>query len=419
MGLTMKEKQAVTRQVRSRYRQAGRKEKSAILDEFIRITGYKNRKYALRILNKPQAPQAILVVKGKAVKLKPPKKRPVNRTGKKIYTDEAIISLRLIWAFFWYKCGRTEGSQLLAPLIRQQMDYIASWPAFGITADIKAKLLTISPATIDRALKKDKAALALKGKCLTKPGHFLKNRIPIRTFYSSLERKLPGFIQIDTVHHCGQTTSGQYILTLTATDVASGWISLYSLLNKAHRWTFAALKNIYSTLPFSIREFHSDNGSEFINQVISDWHRNPVCPIPFSRSRDHKKNDNCFVEQKNGAVVREYIGYDRLEGAPLQALLAEVYLSLVPLLKFFMPTRKLERMVKVGSKEIKKYDAPRSPCQRLLESEALSPEVKTELTRLCGLYNPGQLQHNVNKAVLALREAVAARSLPSGRKPAA
>jgi hypothetical protein len=142
-----------------------------------------------------------------------------------------------------------------------------------------------------------------------------------------VERKLPGFIQIDTVHHCGQTTSGQYILTLTATNVASAWIVLYSLLNKAHRRTFASLKDIYSTLPFPLREFHSDNGSEFINQVISGWLRNPSCPIPFSRSRDYQKNDNCFVEQKNGAVVREYIGYDRLEGATFQARLAEVYHS--------------------------------------------------------------------------------------------
>jgi hypothetical protein len=241
-----------------------------------------------------------------------------------------------------------------------------------------------------------------------------------------VERKLPGFIQIDTVHHCRQTTSGQYILTLTltATDVASGWVrtkvrELRPLLNKAHRWTFAALKDIYSTLPFPLRGFHRDNGSEFINQVIADWLRNPVCPIPFTRSRDRQKNDNCFVEQKNGAVVRQYIGYDRLEGAPLQARLAEVYRFLLPLLNFFMPAMKLESKVKVGSKEIKKYDAPRSPYQRLLESVALSPEVKAELSRLYGLYNPVQLQHNVNKAVLALREAVAARSLPTGRIPAA
>jgi hypothetical protein len=168
-----------------------------------------------------------------------------------------------------------------------------------------------------------------------------------------------------------------------------------------------------------VREFHSDNGSEFINQVIVDWHRNPLCPIPFTRSRDHKKNDNCFVEQKNGAVVREYVGYDRLEGEGLQESLAGVYRSLVPLLNFFMPTMKLESKVKVGSKEVKKYDAPRSPCQRLLESEALSSGVKTELRRLCGLYNPVQLQDNVNKAVLALREAVAAQSSSSGREPAA
>jgi hypothetical protein len=140
--------------------------------------------------------------------------------------------------------------------MRQQLPFIARWPAFGITPDIREKLMRISPATIDRALKKDRAALALKSKSLTKPGSLLKHRIPIRTFYTSEEQKLPGFIQIDTVHHCGQTTSGQYPLTLTATDVASGWLCRYSLLNKAHRWTFDALKDIHAGLPFPLREFH-------------------------------------------------------------------------------------------------------------------------------------------------------------------
>jgi hypothetical protein len=125
------------------------------------------------------------------------------------------------------------------------------------------------------------------------------------------------------------------------------------------------------------------------------------------------------VEQKNGAVVREHLGYDRLEGETLQARLAEAYCSLAPLLNFFMPAMKLQSKVKAGSKEIKKYDAPRSPCQRLLESDALSPEATAELTRLYGLYNPVQLQHNVNKAILAVREAIAAQSPSSGRKPAA
>jgi hypothetical protein len=285
-------------------------------------------------------------VKGGAVKLKPAKPRPPSRKSKKIYTDEVIASLRLVRAFFLYKCGK-----LLAPLMRQQTDYIALWSVFGITPAIREKLMKISPATIDLALKNDRAALALKGKSLTKSADILKHRISIRTFYTSAERKLPGFIQIDTIHHCGQATSGQYILIITATDVASGWIYLYSLLNKVHRWTFDALRDIHANLPFPLKEFHSDNGGEFINHVVTDQHRNPACPIPFTRSRDHKKNDNCFVEQKNGAVVREYIGYDRLEGDALQSRLTAVCRHLVSLLNFFMPTMKLESKVKVRSQK--------------------------------------------------------------------
>ncbi|MDR0376266.1 MAG: hypothetical protein LBH70_00565 [Spirochaetaceae bacterium] len=184
------------------------------------------------------------------------------------------------------------------------MDYIALWPAFGITPAVRKKLMRISPAAIDRILRKDKAALALKGKSLTKSVGLLKHRIP-------------------------------NILTLTAADAASGWICLYSLLDKAHRWTFAALKDVYAGLPFPLREFHSDNSSEFINQVVTAWLRNPACPTPFTRSGTTRKMTTACgplvrVEQKNGAVVREYIGYDRLEGNDLQARLTAVYRRLAP-----------------------------------------------------------------------------------------
>jgi hypothetical protein len=192
------------------------------------------------------------------------------------------------------------------PLMRQQMQYIARWPAFKITPEIAEKLKTISPANIDRYLKKDKKALRLKGKSLTNPLCSLKNRIPIRTFYTGEERKTPGFWQIDTVHHCGQTTFGQYVHTLTATDVASGWTELRFLLNNAHSWTFKAFSNIRTTVPFPVLEFHCDNGSEFINNATEIWCKQQH--LPFTRSRDHKKNDNCFVEQKNLSIVREYVG---------------------------------------------------------------------------------------------------------------
>jgi transposase InsO family protein len=289
--------------------------------------------------------------------------------------------------------------------MRQQMPFIARWPAFSITGDIAEKLKTISPASIDRYLKNDKAALRLKGKSLTKPIDSLKSRIPIRTFYSREERKKPGFWQIDTVHHCGQATQGQYVHTLTATDVASGWIELHSLLNNAHKWTFEALSHITTTALLPVLEFHSDNGSEFINYATERWCTDNR--IPFTRSRDHKKNDNCFVEQKNGAVVRSYVGYDRLEGFEEHALLAAVYQPLVPLLNFFMPTQKLTRKTRIGSKEIKVYDEPISPFQRLIESSETSQETKDTLVAHIALYNPVELQHNVNKVIMRLRQRLA------------
>jgi hypothetical protein len=240
---------------------------------------------------------------------------------------------------------------------------------------------------------------------LTKPVNSLKSRIPIRTFYTSQERKKPGFWQIDTVHHRGQLTSGQYLHTLTATDIASGWIELRPLLNNAYKWTFEALAGIMVAAPFPILEFHSDNGSEFINYATEAWCKRES--IPFTRSRSQKKNDNCFVEQKNGAVVRSYIGYDRLEGLEEQAFLAGVYQPLVPLLNFFMPTQKLKSKTRVGSKEIKVYDEPKSPFLRLIESQVLSEEIKDLLVKQIALYNPVELQHNVNKAILRLRQRLA------------
>jgi len=289
--------------------------------------------------------------------------------------------------------------------MRQQMHFIAQWKAFAITEEIAEKLKKISPATIDRYLKKDKESLRLKGKSLTKPIDSLKSRIPIRTFYTSQERKTPGFWQIDTVHHCGNATKGQYLHTLTATDIASGWIELRSLLNNAHKWTFEALSDINATAILLVLEFHSDNGSEFINNATEAWCK--TTGIHFTRSRDHKKNDNCFVEQKNGAAVREYIGYERLEGIEEQALLQSVYDPLNPLLNFFMPTQKLLRKTRVGSKEFKVRDQPRSPYIRLMESAELPQGIKDTLQEQIALYNPVMLQHNVNQAILRLRRRLA------------
>jgi hypothetical protein len=395
----MREKQALTREVRPRYQKAAREEKKAILAEYLENTGY-NRKYALRVLNERPAKELLLVRGGKAVRIKPEKKRRKKRAGRKVYTEDVIASLRLIWIFFWNKCGK-----ILAPLMREQMEYIAEWPAFKIRAEIREKLEKISPATIDRALKKDRDAMKVKGKSLTKKPETMKNRIPIRTFYTREERQTPGYMQVDSVHHCGASTGGEYLLTMTATDVFSGWVELRILPNKAWRWSFEALKDIRAGLPFQFLEYHSDNGGEFLNGAVEAWCKSEH--VPFTRSRDHHSNDNQFVEQKNDKAVREYIGYARMTGPLMLDLVREVYKNLIPFLDYVLPTAKLKEKVRIGSKEKRTHDKPRSPYARLMESDAVPQEVKGVLKKNCLLYNPVVLQDNINKAVDRLNRAVA------------
>ncbi|MDR0590100.1 MAG: transposase, partial [Spirochaetaceae bacterium] len=204
MGFSMKEKQTLTREYAPQYRQAeNRKRKTEILDEYIRLTGY-HRKYAMALLAR-WGKTTLIMVDGKPVKLKAGTAKRRKGGGRKpVYGPEVIASLRTIWAFFWYRCGK-----LLAPLLRGQMAFFQSWPPFHITEEIKAKLLRISPATIDRALKEDRKKIASKGISGTKPGTLLKKHISVRTYYPWDERK-PGFFETDTVHHCGTRDAGEF-----------------------------------------------------------------------------------------------------------------------------------------------------------------------------------------------------------------
>jgi hypothetical protein len=282
--------------------------------------------------------------------------------------------------------------------MREQIRFLEG--PFHITEKEKELLFSVSPSTIDRLLKADKKKLALKGKSGTKPGKLLKKQIPIRTYYADADKK-PGFFEIDTVHHCGTSDSGEFCLTLTATDVYSGWVELRPTLNKAHKWVFKALLEIKSSLPFPLTGIDSDNGSEFINSALLKWCQDGR--IQFTRSRAYRKNDNCFVEQKNFTCVRNFIGYYRFCAAVERDALAAVYRSLCPLLNFFIPNIKLLSKTRAGSKIKKVYDKKvLSPYQRLLSSSDLSDETKAELTKRFKQYDPVVLQNEVHEAVEAL-----------------
>jgi hypothetical protein len=398
MGLKMSEKKALTKEIGARYRQAGRKEKTAILDEFIKTSGY-NRKYASRML-KQYGLIKLVTVDGKQVKLKAAKKkRPGNHTGKLVYGSEFVPVLRDIWKFFLYKCGK-----YLAPFIRETMPFLmaSTEPDFHINPEIRQKLLEISPATIDRKLKSERAKLHIKGISGTRCGQTaLFKQIPVRTHYSLAESTTPGYFQTDTVHHCGDNDSGEFNLTLTVTDVASGWSGFRALRNKAHKWTLEGLQNIFATLPFAMTELHGDNGSEFINHDTLNWWKITET-LSLTRSRSRHKNDNCYAEQKNNAFVRNYIGYYRLDTEKELAAPGRIYHALCPLPNCFIPNKKLISKTTVGSKTVKKYDRPKTPFQRLLESPLLSEEEKAGLTAFKELYNPVVLQHAVHQAVNAM-----------------
>ena len=389
MGLSMQEKKSLTREISKRYQQAGKKEKTRILDEVVKTTGY-NRKYALHILTN-WGKTTTICVSGKTLRLHAQAKKRRKGGGRKpIYSQEFTETLRTIWVFFWYRCGK-----ILAPFMRAQMKYLVK--PFGITKEVKEMLLKVSPATIDRKLKADKKELAFKGKSGTKPGNLLKKQIPVRTYYADADKKA-GFFEIDTVHHCGHTDSGEFCLTLSATDVYSGWIELRQLLNKAHKWVLEEITDIKSSLPFPFLGLDSDNGSEFINSAMQKWCEKES--VQFTRSRPYHKNDNCFVEQKNNSCVRNFIGHGRFTSVAERDALASVYRSLCPLLNYFMPSLKLIAKIKIGSKSKKVYDKNViSPYQRLLASGDVSDAVKLEMSRRLKGFNPVVLQREVHRAV--------------------
>ena len=396
MGLGMKTRRMLTNEVSSRYQKAGKKEKKSILDEFTANTGYQ-RKYAIHILSNWDTTTWVKVG-GTLVRIKAgaPKKRK-KRAGTLQYGPEVIDVVRRIWEAFGYRCGK-----LLAPLIRLIIDFLADDQTFGplITEDIKAKLMTISGATIDRALKKNKDALALKGKSHTKPGTLLKNQIPVRASFSWDERK-PGCFEMDTVSHCGASSYGEFCCSLNMTDVASGWLELRANRNRAHSKVKQNIIEINNSLPFPLKGVDSDCGGEFINHQVWQWCRENG--VQFTRGRPYRKNDNCFVEQKNGDVIRKTVGYYRFDTDEETAALAEVCRYLCPLANFWYPSIKVSGKERLENGKLKKtYDAPKTPYQRLLESPDLSDTVKTGLRRRAQAANPVTLMRLENQAVVRL-----------------
>ncbi len=389
MGLSMAERRAVTKQMAKRYAMASKVEKGRMLDELCALTGW-TRRHARRALG-------VMLATGTGSGSPPRRARP------RIYGPEVLEPLKIVWATLNGPAGKR-----LAPFMAEVVEALERHGELRLDPEVRTKLLVISAATIDRALAPERARLRMKGRQGTKPGSILKRQIPIRTF-AEWDDHRPGFCEVDLVAHDGGSPYGEFCQTLTLTCVATGWTEVRALPNKAQRWCFEAIDEIRGVLPFPLRGLDSDNGAEFINHQL---HR--YClehEITFTRSRPYRKNDNCYVEQKNWPVVRQQVGYARYDTqAELQAL-RRLYHHLPSYVNFFQPQMKLVAKTRQGSKVSKRFDAARTPYQRLLASPEVPGATKQALRETYLGLNPAQLKREIGRCQDRLIE-LAARERP-------
>jgi hypothetical protein len=387
----MREKRSVTAIVASRYRKATKKEKYIILGEFTQLNGY-NRCYAAFLLREHGKR---LRVNTNTVLVGDFRKR-IKRNKPRIYDDKVESALKKIWFLMDCICGKR-----LAPMLGELIGVLERFGEIELESEVKEKLLNVSPATIDRLLVEERKKQTLRARSKTKPGTLLKHQIPIRTF-SEWDEQKPGFVEMDLVGHDGGDVSGDYIQTLDITDVCTGWTETQAVKNRAQVWVFEALKQIRECLPFKLLGIDSDNGGEFINDQLYRYCQKEQ--ITFTRGRPYRKNDSCYVEQKNYSVVRRAVGYLRYETEEQLEVINELYGYLRVYTNYFQPVMKLIEKTRVGSRVRKKYDKSKTPYHRVIESSHVEEEEKKALSTEYAKLNPAELKRQVTRLQNKLRK---------------
>lgn len=380
----MQERKAVTAATAARYQRARKKEKGKILDEFTELTGY-HRCYGRWLLRGHGKK-----IYGKKRTLVGDARGGGERATRVPYYDEKVQqALRRVWVILDCICGKR-----LAAIMKEVVPRLECFNELKCDRQTREKLLRISAATIDRLLAPERRKYQLRGRSRTKPGTLLKHQIPLRTF-SEWNEQAPGFVEIDLVAHDGGLAAGEYLYTLDMTDVYSGWTEVQAVANKAQVWVFAALKEMRTRLPFALRGIDSDNGSEFINADLLEYCQDQH--ITFTRSRPYRKNDNCYVEQKNYTIVRRHVGYQRLVGQQQQLLLNELYIHLRLYANYFQPVMKLKSKERNGSQVKKTYHEAQTPYQRLLHAPQITKAQKQSLTAGYASLNPAALKRKMER----------------------
>ena len=379
--MTIESRRELLAAVASRYRAARRKERQAMLDEFVASTGY-NRKYAIHLLRHPHA------------------ERRHKRRKPRRYNAKVEFALLDVW-----KVANRIAAKRLVPCLKDFVEALERHGELGLEPQTRSLLLSMSISTADRLLRVHRRGPRGRGLATTKPGSLLKKSIPVRTF-ADWDDARPGFVEVDLVAHCGRSTDGQYLNSLDMTDITTGWTECLGVLNKSQRQVSKAIVAARQRFPFPLLGIDSDNGSEFINANLArDCEQEG---ITFTRSREYRKNDQAHVEQKNWSVVRQFVGYDRYEGTrPLRKLEA-LYQALRLYVNCFQPVQKLVARQRIGSKVRKRYDIAKTPYQRVLDFEQVSEESKERLRAQYARLNPAALLRQIEDVLETLATPVPA-----------
>jgi hypothetical protein len=356
-----------------RYLQATRDEKRQLLNEVVAVTGI-HRKAAIRLLRRPPTP------------------RTAPRGGRpRAYGPEVAAAATVLWQ----ASGRI-GAHRLQPFVPELLDRLLQHGALVVAPAVDKLLRQVSRPTLARLLAPARAQYPRRGATITRPGSALRQSIPIRTF-TEWDDVRPGFCEVDLVAHCGSSTEGFYLCTLCVVDIATAWIELDAVWGKTQHRVGAAIHHVWERLPVPLRGLDSDNGSEFINHGLWDWCQRHQ--ITFTRSRAWKKNDSAHVEQKNGAVVRNLVGYDRFASKAAHAQLRRVYELARWHVNFFQPVEKLVAKSRTGARAHRVYDRALTPYQRLCAAGVLSACTRATLDALYQRLNPLQLRHDLEAAL--------------------
>jgi hypothetical protein len=358
----------LARSLRRRYQAASSRAKKQILDEFVAVSGY-HPKYAIHLLNSAAT----------SAPARHPRSRPT------IYDSAAKQALIVLWEASDRICGKR-----LKPLLRLLVPALEQHGHLKLDEVIRGKVLSMSAATIDRLLRAARSVTGAKKPRRVTPE--IRRRIPVRTF-ADWNDPPPGSMEMDLVAHCGDRSHGSYVNSLVLTDIASGWTECAPLVVRESSLLVETLELVRQRLPFTLKALDVDNGSEFVNETMIQYClRNG---IELTRSRPYRKNDQAWIEQKNGSVVRKLLGYRRFEGIAAAQALGRLFGASRLFVNFFQPSFKLAEKHRQGARVTKRYHPPQTPCDRLLLDDAVSDDNKTKLRRLSETLDPLQLLEEV------------------------